>query len=1010
MATRFQPVRPIASGPWVMPDRLARRLSRLVAASREAQHELTRRHAPQEPLGLLLAELSEQARRDGLDAVLPRALGLGALACHRLEGRRWEICGEPSVWELLPRDNQLACAAVLAQGDVAELDTGEGKTLCVALAAACCALTGRVHVVTANDYLARRDFEWMSPLLLELGLNVGLVHHETEHSTRQEAYLCDVTYVSIKEIGADYLRDTLTSDRLALLLPGLESAILDEIDFILVDEARIPLILAQQVDPSENLCHQFNQTVADLVAEQAARVALIHDEIDRIADHPDWNEKKKRFEVDLRLAELLLADPLDPRLNQRYAESTEAGDGAAVRRVRDLILRFEKTKRRDELLDELLFTVDRRARVVQVTERGLDRLQDTFGDLFTPPSGDDPEEAQAHHERLRAVHNLLAGHMLYRRDRDYMIEEGKVVLIDQSTGRPSYDRHLQHGLHRALEAKEGLYPALDHQTAAEITFPGLFQLYRRFCGTSGTCLELGEELGKLHNKKVVRVPPHRPVIRADLEDVVFRTAEEKVEALIAELEQAARLRQPLLIGTSSVEQSEWVSAALSERGIAHQVLNARHHEQEARIIARAGEPGTVTVATTMAGRGTDIRPPADLPRLIAEAAADWAADVTGPKATRGGLRLQLFSEFERDELTAALDRRGLPYRLARSPRRAPAIDIGPKPPPTAFPLCLGLRIIAFERLGAQRLDRQLRGRTGRQGSPGSTRFYLALDDELVLIYGDRARLAELTRKSRPLIDPLSGRPVRSGRPLAHEVQRAWSAVELLSLRQRQRLAKLDAVDQAQRQHYDAERQALLFADDRVVAELADQAIARAARGIAQEILAGAEHLQPEREGYLDDLTEVLFERRGLARHLLTGGTSPKSEQLESALAEALARLYRVARQSHGVRAMNMVERTVLLDALTEAWRGCSAERPDLRQQAELYAYANRNPDEVYRNFAGQAYHHALNQAARTAASVLVTFPLPREIKTPRTGLPIASEDVLALFGAQAKSFPCDRSS
>lgn len=1004
MARRTAPVRPISVSPWALPDRLSGKLARLVAGAREQLGELRRELDPGAPLGPVMNELAERARSEGLGAALPRALALGALACERLEGRSWEVMGEPSVWNMLPRDNQLACAAVLASGDVAELDTGEGKTLCAALAAACWALVGRVHVVTANDYLARRDFDWMGPLLGELGLTVGLVHHGTKQGERQEAYVQDITYVSIKEIGADYLRDTLTSDREALLLPGLETAILDEIDFILVDEARIPLILAQQVDPTENLAHQFNQTVADLVAEQEAVKAQILREIDEIAADSRWSDKKKRFEIDVRLGKLLLADPLDPEINRRFAQATESGDRGAVRRVRDMILRFERTKRREELLEELFYTVDRRVRAVTVTERGLDRLQTDFGDLFTPPS-DEAEELSTHHERLRAVHNLLAGHVLYRRDRDYIIEDGKVVLVDQSTGRPSYDRHLQHGLHRALEAKEGLYPALDHQTAAEITFPGLFQLYNRFCGTSGTCLELTEELKKRQKKAVVRVPPHRPVIRVDFEDALFRSFDEKLQALIAEVELARRLRQPVLIGTASVEQSERVSAGLAERDIPHQVLNARHHEREAKIIARAGEPATVTVATTMAGRGTDIRPPPDLPRQIAGAAAEWVAEQVGDRAERGGVRLQVFSDLERAGLTEALDRRGLPWRVFRRKKRSTVIDLGPEPPPTAFPLSLGLRIIGFERLGASRLDRQLRGRTGRQGDPGATRFYLSLDDEIVLVYGDRLKLAELTRKSRPLIDPLSSHPVRSSHRLTAEVQRAWGVLEDLSRRQRERLSKFDAVDQEQRQHYDSERQALLFAEDEVVVKLADQAIARAAREVTREILDDAEHLTPEREEPLDALTEVLFERRGLIKDVLEAEESPKAEQVAEALGRVLAQLYEIARRSHGAEAMTRVERTVLLDALTEGWRNCSAERPELREQAELFAYANRKPEEVYRNMVGQAYHRALNLAARTAASVLVTFPLPREIKTPRTGLPVESDDVSALFDPSARLFP-----
>ena len=994
MARRYAPVRPIATSAWSLSDKLSRGLSKTVAQARREQRRLN--SSPD--LAERFRELRGAAEGNDRTAELPQALAVAAAACHRLAGSSWEVCGEEMTWELLPRDNQLACAAVLARGDVAELDTGEGKTLCAALAAACWALSGRVHVVTANDYLARRDFDWMGPLLRSLGLEVGLVHHETPTEERQGAYRGDVVYVSIKEIGADYLRDTLTSERTQLLLPGLETAILDEIDFILVDEARIPLILAQPSDAKENLCHQFNETIAGIVGEQGDIKERIRRELEEISQRKDWSVKKRRFESTVRLAKLLLADPLDAHLQRSFTAAIETGDNAVVRRVKRTITRFEKTHRLEELLENLLYMVDRKVLAVKVTEYGLDRLQRAFGDLFDPPE-DSEEELAAHHERLKAVHNLLAAHVLYRKDRDYIIEDGKVVLIDQSTGRPSYDRHLQHGLHRALEAKEGLYPALDHRTAAEITFPGLFQLYRRFSGTSGTCLELEPELHSRLRKKVIRIPPHRPIIRVDLDDVVFRTADEKVRALIAEVVLSRRLRQPVLIGTSSVEQSEWVSTHLTEHRVPHQVLNARHHEAEARIIARAGEPATVTVATTMAGRGTDIRPAPKLAEGIAEAAAQWVSERLGTES----LRIQVFSQLERELLSGALQRAGVGFRYFRRKRSSTIIDVGPNPPPTAFPLSLGLRIIGFERLGANRLDRQLRGRTGRQGAPGCTRFYLSLDDETSLVFGDRARLGELTRKSRPRIDALSHEVVRSGRRLADEVKRAWSTLESLNQRQRERLSALDSVDQEQRVHYDAEREALLHARDETISRLADNALERAALDICKEIMGEEGHLDGSREVKLDDLTEILFERRGLARGLIERGYSPKSELVAEALGRDLREIYDVAREAHGRDAMARVERTVLLDALTESWRKCSAERPELREQAELYAYANHKPAVVYRHLAGQTYHHALDQAARSAASVLVTFPLPREIKTPRTGQLVESGDVRSLFATTSGS-------
>lgn len=984
--------RPLLKGP----DRLDRELGRVVEAARTAARSLE----GEADLRAAFAALADRARGEGLEAVLGLALGLALVACDRLVGRAFPVAGEELRWELRPRDNQVACAAALARGQVAELDTGEGKTLAVALAAACLALGSRVHVVTANDYLARRDREWMGPLLEALGLEVGLVEHEVQARERKGAYRARVVYVSVKEVGADYLRDTLTSEPGALLLPALESAILDEVDFILVDEARVPLILAESGPASENLCHQFNEAVARLVAEQRERVARLHEELDAIEAEPSWSERKRAFERSARLATLLLGDPLDPALARRFAEAVEAGDGSIVRRTKELIGRYDRLKRRDELLEDLLYSVDRRAGAVQLTERGIDWLAGAFGDLFADP-GDDPDGQLAHRARVRAVVNLIAAHAIHRRDRDYIVEDGRVVLVDQATGRPSFDRHLQHGLHRAIEAKEGLYPALDHQTAAEITFPGLFLLYERWSGTSGTCLELAPLFKKAYRKAVVRVPPHRPVVRIDLEDALFSTFDEKLEALVSEVRAAHALLQPVLVGTDSVEVSEAVSAALGRAGVDHEVLNARHHAEEARIIARAGAAGAVTVATAMAGRGTDIRPEEGLEETIARAVAARAAS----EAAEGrGVRLEVRTESEVARLVGALRAAGLEPKAGRR-GGATLLDVG-APPSTATPCCLGLRVIGFDRFAEGRLDRQLRGRTGRQGAPGMTRFYVALDDETVLVHGDRARLAELGRKAPRRIDPLSGAPVRAHGPLLAEAQRAYGALAALVERGRERLRALDEVDQAQREHYDAERRTLLSSPDDEVSKLADEAIGRAARELVEEVLGEPGLMTAEAAERLDDMTQILFERRGM---LASGesGVLPPPDLAAEALGASLRAAYGVARRWYGREAMARVERTVLLDALTEVWRVLAGERPELREQAELYAYAGKRPEAVYRSMAGKAYHRALRAAARTAAAVLVTFPLPREIKTPRTGLPFSSPEVAALLGEETTDRPSD---
>jgi preprotein translocase subunit SecA len=925
-------------------------------------------------------------------------LALGVRACTNLQGRQWTLCGESYHWDITPRDNQLAAACALAQGHAVELDTGEGKTLAAALAATLWALQGRVHVVTANDYLAQRDFDWMNPLLRELGLTVGVVHHDTPMGDRHEQYHRDITYVSVKEIGSDYLRDSLSSEPADLVLPGLEAAILDEVDFILVDEARIPLILAEPHRPPQDSAQQLNEVIASFVARQQALQARLHGELEEIAKQA-WPERKKRFEVTFRLAQLFLADPLAPELERALAARVDSGDQSVLRRTKQMIARYRQAKRHDELLEDLLYQVDHKDRTIALTEGGLDLLHQTCGDIFAPPpaedSTEDVDEVEALRERLAAVHNLLAAHVLYRPDRDYIVHQGQVVLIDQPTGRPSFDRQLQQGLHRALEAKEGLYPALDHQAAAEITFPGLFQLYGRFSGLSGTCLELAGELKEVYKKTVVRIPPHRKVIRTDFQDALFLSERDKERALVGEVRLAQRLEQPLLIGAASVEQSEQLSRLLSNEDISHQVLNARHHEAEARIIARAGRPGAITVATIMAGRGTDIRPAPDLPQRIARAAAHWMAEEL-ESGGQAGFRLALSSREERDIVAGALEGQQLRWRPSRRQAGAWIMDVGTHPPATALPLTLGLRVIAFEHFGALRLDRQLRGRTGRQGAPGSSRFYVSLDEETVLLHGDRPRMAQLRRRAKKRLDPLSRSPRWVHRGLSQQTEQAWTNAEAMEERIRWRLTRFDGVDQEQRRHYEQERQSLLFATAAEAEALAQRALRRTATDFAREFAPPqGDVLQEPQLAALDDALHIWFERRLLTT--LPRDPWPDVATVGAYLEQTLTAWYAVTRTVHG-SVMGGVERTVLLDALTEAWRAMAPLRLQLRQQAGLFAYANRHPDEAYRTLIGQAYGQVLAVAARQAASTLVTFPLPREIKTPSTGQPVVDSQVLRLVG------------
>ncbi|MEW6546913.1 MAG: preprotein translocase subunit SecA [Bacillota bacterium] len=688
---------------------------------------------------------------ESLDDILPEAFAVVREASRRTLGLRHF-------------DVQLMGGIVLHEGNIAEMKTGEGKTLVATLAAYLNALTGQgVHIVTVNDYLARRDAEWMGPIYRLLGLTVGVVVHGLEFAERRAAYAADITYGTNSEFGFDYLRDNMALSLNEVVQRGLNYAIVDEVDSILIDEARTPLIISGPGPRPSDLYYRFARVV-------------------------------------------------------RYLKEGED------------------------------YQVDEKARTVVPTEQGVARAEKLAGVKNLYAEGTD----LSHY-----LINALKAHALMKRDRDYVVKDGQVIIVDEFTGRLMFGRRYSDGLHQAIEAKEGLRIQRENQTIASITLQNYFRMYRKLAGMTGTAATEAEEFRKIYGMDVVVIPTHKPMIRIDHPDVVYKTERAKFQAVVNEIEECYRRGQPVLVGTISIEKSERLSEMLKRRGIPHQVLNAKHHEKEAQIIARAGQKGQVTIATNMAGRGVDI--------VLGEGVADLG----------------------------------------------------------------GLHVIGTERHEARRIDNQLRGRSGRQGDPGSSRFYLSLEDDLMRLFGgemianimDRLRIPEDEAIDHPMI--------------SRAIERAQKRVEAHNFDIRRRVLQYDDVMNKQREIiYRQRRQVLEGAD------LRDQ-VMEMVREVVGELVDTfvPVRVHPE-EWDLEGLAAQLAARLGLEGLELEGRS--REELLEYLCAEAEG-LYARVEEAIGADRARELERLVLLRVVDYHWMDHLAAMDDLREGIVLRAYAQKDP-------------------------------------------------------------------
>ena len=767
------------------------------------------------------------AKGETLDQLLPEAF-----ATAREAGRR--------VLNMRHFDVQLIGGMVLHQGKIVEMRTGEGKTLVATLAAYLNALPGKgVHVVTVNDYLARRDSQWMGKLYGFLGLTTGVITAGQSQEEKRAAYAADITYGTNNEFGFDYLRDNMAFTQQDKVQRPLNYAIIDEVDSILIDEARTPLIIS---GPSE-----------------------------------DSSEMYARINV------------LVPRLKRQEAE-----DGPGD------------------------YSVDEKARQVYLTEEGHQHVEELLTEAGLLADGaslyDTANISLMHH-----LNAALRAHALYRRDVEYIVRDNQIVIVDEFTGRTLPGRRWSEGLHQAVEAKEGVPIQQENQTLASITFQNLFRIYNKLSGMTGTADTEAYEFQTIYKLEVVVIPTNRPMVRKDHGDLVYLTPGEKFDAIIEDIQDCAKRGQPVLVGTTSIETSEYLSSLLKKNGFAHQVLNAKQHEREAQIVAEAGRPGAITIATNMAGRGTDI--------------------VLG-----GSLESELAKVDPHDEV--AQQRVKEEWRK----RHEEVLAAG------------GLHVIGTERHESRRVDNQLRGRSGRQGDPGSTRFYLSLEDSLMRIFAPE--------RVKVLMQKLG---MKEGEAIEHPwvtraIENAQRKVEGHNFDTRKQLLEYDDVANDQRKVIYEQRNELLSAED--VSETV-----QAIRGDVVDTLI-SEYVPPhslEEQWNVSGLEQALNNELGLEleiSHWLAEDHDLHEETLRKRVAEEVERAYAYKEEKVGAPVMRHFEKAVMLQLLDSMWKDHLAAMDHLRQGIHLRGYAQKNPVQEYKREAFELFSHMLERYKRELVGIL----------------------------------------
>ncbi len=802
---------------------------------------------------------------ESLDDILPDAFAVCREASDRVLGMR-------------PFPVQIIGGIILHQGRIAEMKTGEGKTLVATLPAYLNALSGKgVHIVTVNDYLARRDSEWMGKVYRYLGLTVGLIVHDLNNEDRRRAYAADITYGTNNELGFDYLRDNMVIYKERKVQRGHHYAIVDEVDSILIDEARTPLIISGQGDRSTDL-----YTRAD------------------------------RFAASLRAFRM-------KEMNTKEEQDTVDGD----------------------------YIVDEKARTATLTQSGVKKAEQAFhvDNLM------DPDNVTLLHHINQAI--KARGVMV--RDVDYVVKDGQVIIVDEFTGRLMFGRRYNEGLHQAIEAKENVKVERESKTLATITFQNYFRLYSKLSGMTGTAMTEETEFQQIYHLDVVEIPTNKPMIRKDHPDVIYKTEAGKFRAVIDQIVQCHERQQPVLVGTISIEKSEQLSALLARRGIPHQVLNAKHHEKEAEIVAQAGKPGAVTIATNMAGRGTDIKLGGN---------AEFLAKA---EMRRMGLAEELIAEstaFGETDNGEILEAR----RTFRELEEKYKTEI--KAEEDQVKAAGGLFILGTERHESRRIDNQLRGRAGRQGDPGSTRFYLSLEDDLMRLFGGERidRMMELLGVDETM-------PIEN-RLLSSSIETAQNRVEERNFGIRRGVLQYDDVMNRQRELIYDQRNRVLNGDnikDSILGMIQESIEGNVNRYTADDIDHSNWNLDGLREYYMgwlltpEDLRYTPQELEDMDRETLT-------QQLYD---RALS-LYEKKEAEYGDEVMRELERVVLLKTVDRYWMDHIDNMDELRKGIHLRAYGQHDPVVLYRKEGFDMFDGMIAAIREDTARLMLTAQLRRE--------------------------------
>ncbi len=786
-------------------DREIKRIQRHVEAVNALENEI--KALSDDQLKAKTPQLKDKlANGSTLEEILPEAFAVVREASWR-------------TLEMRPFDVQIVGGVVLHEGKIAEMKTGEGKTLMATMPVYLNALTGKgVHIVTVNDYLATRDSEWMGKIYEFLGLSVGKIYHDIPEDERKAAYSADVLYGTNNEFGFDYLRDNMKFSKEQMVQRDLNFAIVDEVDSILIDEARTPLIISGQAEESTDKYYKVNQIIPKLKKEEH-------------------------------------------------------------------------------------YQIDEKAKTASLTDEGIVIMENLLNvdNLYDP----------ANIETLHCLNQAVKAHGLFKNEVDYVVKDGEVIIIDEFTGRMMAGRRYSDGLHQALEAKEGVKIENENQTLASITFQNYFRMYEKLAGMTGTAATEAEEFGSIYKLEVIVVPTNQPMIREDCPDVIYRTEDEKFDAVIEEIKELHEVKRPVLVGTISIERSELLSKKLKKFGIKHSVLNAKHHEKEAEIIAQAGQPGAVTIATNMAGRGTDI--------VLGE---------------------------------------GIP-------------ELG------------GLHILGTERHESRRIDNQLRGRSGRQGDMGSSRFYLSLEDDLLRIFG--------SDKISPLMARLG---MEDGQPIEHAmvskaVANAQKKVEAHNFDIRKHLLEYDDVMNRQREVLYTLRREIINTDNakELLLDMADEVVDDTLAEIAQE------KIYPE-EWDIEALNELLerqftvhIKKSGDHELILQGNTKLELENcnreiLHDTIMETVVRAYEAKEEDIEADFMRHIEKVIMLQVLDALWKDHLLGMDHLKEGIGLRGYAQKNPLTEYKKEGFDLFGAMMARIKEETTEYLFKIQINQEIEMP----------------------------